>query len=212
MTRVGAQRLGFTYGKVPVLADVDVALEPGAVTTLSGPSGSGKSTLLYLLALLLRPASGDVVWDGRPVGRAADGERARLRASLSGFVFQDAMLDPSRTVLDNVLEPALYAGLDRRAAGRRARDLLDELGVGHRADHRPGEVSGGQAQRVALCRALVTDPPVLFCDEPTGNLDRDATEVVWAALGACADRGATVVVATHDLDLVARAGARVVLA
>lgn len=211
MTRVAARGLGLSYGAVTVLRAIDVALEPGCVTTLSGPSGAGKSTLLYALALLLRPTSGDVLWDGRPVGRVPDGVRAQLRASRSGFVFQDAMLDPTRSVLDNVLEPSLYAGVPRREARRRALDLLDELGVAHRAGHRPGEVSGGQAQRVALCRSLVTAPRVLFCDEPTGNLDEGATQIVWSVLEEYARRGSTVVVATHDRGLVARAGARVEL-
>ncbi|WP_223305015.1 ABC transporter ATP-binding protein [Cellulomonas sp. B6] len=194
-----------------MVSAIDVALEPGCVTTLSGPSGAGKSTLLYALALLLRPTSGEVLWDGRPVGRVPDGVRSQLRASRSGFVFQDAMLDPTRSVLDNVLEPSLYAGVPRREARRRALDLLDELGVAHRARHRPGEVSGGQAQRVALCRSLVTSPRVLFCDEPTGNLDAGATEIVWSVLEEYARGGSTVVVATHDRGLVARAGARVEL-
>ncbi|KSW21269.1 ABC transporter [Cellulomonas sp. B6] len=211
MTRVAARGLGLSYGAVTVVSAIDVALEPGCVTTLSGPSGAGKSTLLYALALLLRPTSGEVLWDGRPVGRVPDGVRSQLRASRSGFVFQDAMLDPTRSVLDNVLEPSLYAGVPRREARRRALDLLDELGVAHRARHRPGEVSGGQAQRVALCRSLVTSPRVLFCDEPTGNLDAGATEIVWSVLEEYARGGSTVVVATHDRGLVARAGARVEL-
>jgi ABC-type lipoprotein export system ATPase subunit len=211
VTRVAARGLGLSYGAVTVVSAIDVALEPGCVTTLSGPSGAGKSTLLYALALLLRPTSGEVLWDGRPVGRVPDGVRSQLRASRSGFVFQDAMLDPTRSVLDNVLEPSLYAGVPRREARRRALDLLDELGVAHRARHRPGEVSGGQAQRVALCRSLVTSPRVLFCDEPTGNLDAGATEIVWSVLEEYARGGSTVVVATHDRGLVARAGARVEL-
>ncbi len=197
----------FSYrrGAPPVLDGVDAVLEPGAVTALTGPSGSGKSTLLYVVALLLRPRSGSLLWDGRPVDGLPDAERSRLRAAHSGFVFQDAMLDPARTVLDNVCESALFAGSDLRGARRRARGLLEELGVDHRAVHRPGEISGGQAQRVALCRALLEDPEVIFADEPTGNLDHESAEVVWQTLVARAQQGAVVALATHDRELVARA-------
>ncbi len=210
MTALGAGGLTFGYRSgQPVFQGLDLDLPPGAVTTLTGPSGSGKSTLLYVLALLLRPTSGQVLWGGVRSDALPDGVRARLRAAHSGFVFQDAMLDPARTVLDNVLEAALYAGMGLADARDRARALLDDLGVGHRIDHRPGEVSGGQAQRVALCRALVTDPTVVFGDEPTGNLDDESAELVWSTLAARAHAGATVVVATHDTRLAARADQQV---
>nr|WP_232229595.1 ATP-binding cassette domain-containing protein [Cellulomonas bogoriensis] len=193
------------------MQDVDVEFPAGAITALTGPSGSGKSTLLYVLALLLRPTSGHVEWDGRAVEGLDDGARSRLRAARAGFVFQDAMLDPGRTVLDNVCEGALFAGMPRREAERRAVELLERIGVSHRIDHRPGEISGGQAQRVALCRALLTDPDVVFADEPTGNLDHASAEVVWQALTHRARAGATVVVATHDEALAERSDHRVVL-
>jgi putative ABC transport system ATP-binding protein/lipoprotein-releasing system ATP-binding protein len=175
---------------------------PGAVTAVTGPSGRGKSTLLYVLGLMLTPTRGAVLLDGQDVSSAPDATRSRVRAHRVGFVFQDSALDPTRTVLDSVLEPALYAGWSLTAARVRARELLDQLGVGDRADHRPGEVSGGQAQRVAVARALVTDPAVVLADEPTGNLDRDNATGVLAALSAAAGTAGgtprTVVVATHD--------------
>lgn len=169
-----------------------------AVTGVTGPSGQGKSTLLYLLGLLLRPGSGQVRYHGKPVQGLGDVARSRLRATELGFVFQDAVLDLSRTVLDAVVEPALYAGARRRDVVPRAQQLLARLGIAARSAHRPGEISGGQAQRVALCRALVNDPRVILADEPTGNLDRDNAQVVLDVLRAAAADGCTVVIATHD--------------
>ncbi|MFB8227529.1 MULTISPECIES: ABC transporter ATP-binding protein [unclassified Cellulosimicrobium] len=207
---LGARGLTFSYrrGSAPVVSDLSLDLEPGTLTAVTGPSGSGKSTLLYLLALMLRGTSGTVLWDGEPVSALPDARRAQIRARDVGFVFQDAVLDPTRTVLDNVCDAGLFGGLDRRARVRRAHDLLERFGVEHRADHRPGEVSGGQAQRVALCRALLTRPRVLLGDEPTGNLDPVSARVVWEALQAHAADGATVVVATHDPRLAAESSRR----
>ncbi|ACZ30617.1 ABC transporter related protein [Xylanimonas cellulosilytica DSM 15894] len=204
---VGTRGLTFTYRAwtPPVIDDVTLDLPTGAVCALTGPSGSGKSTLLYLLALMLRPTGGEVVWDGRAASTLPDAARSRLRAAHVGFVFQDALLDPSRTVLANVCDAALFAGMPHATATGRARDLMTRFGVEHRGDHRPGEISGGQAQRVAICRALLTDPRVVFADEPTGNLDDNSAEIVWRALVDHAATGATVVVATHDKTLAARA-------
>lgn len=195
----------------PVLKDFTAQFRPGTLSVLTGPSGSGKSTLLYLLALMLRPVQGNVSWGARVVHALPDGARAALRATQAGFVFQDAMLDPARTVLDNVLEPSIYSGLDRDVATKHAETLLKKFGVAHRLNHRPGEISGGQAQRVALCRALVTYPNIIFGDEPTGNLDRDSAELVWSALESQAKAGATVIVATHDMRLAKRADQQIVL-
>jgi ABC-type lipoprotein export system ATPase subunit len=208
---VATRDLVFTYrpGTPPVIDGLSVELTPGSVTTVTGASGSGKSTLLYVLALMLRTAGGSVTWDGVAVDELRDGERARLRAAHAGFVFQDAMLDPARSVLDNVCEAALFSGLPRDEARVRAHELLDRFGVGHRVDRRPGEISGGQAQRVALCRALLTEPDVIFGDEPTGNLDEATADVVWSALHERAAAGATVVVATHDEHLADRADRRI---
>nr|WP_246247402.1 ATP-binding cassette domain-containing protein [Cellulomonas septica] len=180
------------------MRDLTCKFSEGALTTITGPSGGGKSTLLYLLGLMLTPTAGTVVLDGVATARLPDGERARLRATQIGFVFQDAVLDPARTVLDNVMEGALFTGTSRRVAERRARDLLGALGVEHRHDHRPGQISGGQAQRVALCRALVKSPTIILADEPSGNLDPASADVVWDTLRERAQSGATVIVATHD--------------
>ena len=198
--------LSFAYAKgaEDLFGGLTHAFTPGKVTALTGPSGRGKSTLLYVLGLMLTPARGQVLLEGEEVSSAADAVRSRVRAHRIGFVFQDSALDPARTVLDSVVEPALYAGWRLGDARDRGRVLLDQLGVAARADHRPGEISGGQAQRVAVCRALVTDPLVVLADEPTGNLDRgNATGVLTAlsaAAGATSTAGETrtVVIATHD--------------
>lgn len=196
---ISVEDLGFGYRRdEPIIAGLSARFESGKVTVVTGPSGCGKSTLLYILGLLLSPCSGSVRLDDEDVGHLADGQRSRLRAVHIGFVFQDASLDPARTVLDNVCEGGIYAGLRRVDARREALRLLERFDVDLRHDHRPGEVSGGQAQRVALCRALLNRPKVLLADEPTGNLDARTAEVVWGALREAATAGAGVVVASHD--------------
>ncbi len=182
----------------PVMRSLSHTFEPGTLTGVTGPSGSGKSTLMYLLALMLTPSHGIIRWNDKNLQDLRDAERARLRARHVGFVFQDAVLDLSRTGLENVLEAAWLAGMSREQAEPIALELMDQFGVGARASHRPGEVSGGQAQRIALCRALVKSPQILFADEPTGNLDSDSARIVWDALADAARAGATVIVATHD--------------
>lgn len=172
---------------------------PGRMTALTGPSGRGKSTLLYILGLMLTPLSGAVTVADKVVSTLPDRRRSRFRAEHMGFVFQDAALDPRRQVIDSVIEPALYAGWDRNSAVLRAMELMDMMGVSIRADHRPGEISGGQAQRVAVCRALMNNPKVILADEPTGNLDHENAEIVLSALAAIAeDDERTVIIATHD--------------
>jgi putative ABC transport system ATP-binding protein/lipoprotein-releasing system ATP-binding protein len=170
----------------------------GGLTAVAGRSGRGKSTLLYILGLMLTPGAGKVLFDGRAVSHLPDGERARIRAKSVGFVFQDAVLDPARKVIDSIVEPALYAGLSKRRAVERAVALAKVTGVGARLDHKPGAISGGEAQRVALARALLLDPAVILADEPTGNLDQENSQMVIGLLRRAAEAGKTVVVATHD--------------
>ncbi|NCD18346.1 MAG: ATP-binding cassette domain-containing protein [Actinobacteria bacterium] len=183
----------------------------GALTAVTGPSGRGKSTLLYLLGLMLLPTGGQVLLQGERVDALPDARRAAVRAHRVGFVFQDAALDPARRIVDSVVEPALYAGCRRGEVVGRARELLDQLGVGQRADHRPGEISGGQAQRVAVARALINTPVVILADEPTGNLDQGNAAVVLGALRDAARAGAAVIIATHDADVLGACDERVVL-
>lgn len=181
------------------------AFAPGQVTALTGQSGRGKSTLLYLLGLLLRPRSGQILIDDADAARSSDARASRLRAGDIGFVFQDAQLDPRATLVDCVAEPGTYLG-DSLAAWRpRAQQLLTELGLAAASHQRAGKVSGGQAQRAAVCRALLTSPGLLLADEPTGNLDRANAELVLAALQNAARQGRTVVIATHDPFVVSHA-------
>jgi len=160
-------------------------------------------------AARLTPTRGAVTVGGVTASDGRDRDRARTRATSIGFVFQDAALDPTRPVIDSVLEPVLYHPTQTRgSAVGRARSLLADFGVDHRSQHRPGEISGGQGLRVALCRALVTDPPIILADEPTGNLDRYNAEIVLGALSSAAhSQGRCVVVATHDPFVLASADA-----
>lgn len=194
-----ARSVGFEYrADVPVLSDWSARFPAGSTTALTGPSGSGKSTVLYLLGLMLRPARGRVRVNGERVDDKHDRARADLRARTFGFVFQDAALDVTRTVMDNIVETALYRGQDRAEAVDAARGLMERFEVDIRADHRPGQISGGQAQRVALCRALLSSPAILLADEPTGNLDPATGRIVMTAMKEHAAAGSAVVVATHD--------------
>ncbi len=159
-----------------VLSGVSLALAPGEAAAITGPSGSGKSTLLYVLGAIEPPSDGEVTLDGRNPYALSPSALADFRNSEIGFVFQDHCLLPQCTVLENVLVPTLVAprepGADAEADERRARSLLDHVGLSGRLEHRPGELSGGEKQRVAIARALVREPRLVLCDEPTGNLDQ----------------------------------------
>ncbi|MDH5422214.1 MAG: ATP-binding cassette domain-containing protein [Acidimicrobiia bacterium] len=199
---------GLTFGyrrTEPILEDLSFEFPAGSVTAVTGASGQGKSTLLYILGLMISPQGGHILLDSADVGGWSDRRRSELRARRFGFVFQDAALDASRSVIDNIIEGSLYAGLKRRVAREKATELMERFGVNLRSDHKPGEVSGGQAARVALCRALVTDPDVILADEPTGNLDSKSAGVVIDALARAAHSGAVVVVASHDQTVTQRA-------
>ena len=199
-----ARDLTFSYTPDhPIIDGWSAEFPRGATTALTGTSGRGKSTLLYLLGLMLRPTGGDILIGSEQASRSSDGARSHLRASRYGFVFQDAALDTTRTVLDNVTETALYRNVSRRSVEGSARDLLHRFGVDLAADRKPGQVSGGQAQRIALCRALLGNPDIILADEPTGNLDPSTAAVVVSALKEQATAGATVVIVTHSPDVAA---------
>lgn len=212
-TSLSIEDLGFRYhrGGEELYQGLNASFTPGAVTAITGVSGRGKSTLLYLLGLLLSPTSGRVLLDGRDVSAVSDARRSALRAQRFGFVFQDSELDPTRSLLDSVSEVGLYGGARARTLRPRARHLLERFGLDHRADHRPGQISGGQAQRVALCRALLNDPDIVLADEPTGNLDPENADLVLDAMGQIAAEGRCVLIATHDPQVLARSTEELVL-
>ncbi len=198
---------GLTYGYRrgdPVLRDWGASIGDGEAVAIVGASGSGKSTLLYLLGTLIQPWNGSLVIDGVDITRLGDRGRSDIRAASIGFVFQDALLDARRSVLDNIVEGAVYQGADRRTAVRDAAALMARFGVDVEPGRRAADLSGGQAQRVGLCRALLGRPSIVLADEPTGNLDRANGEVVEDALLDAAAAGAVVVIATHDQRLAAR--------
>jgi putative ABC transport system ATP-binding protein len=190
-------------GDVRALDDVTFDIAAGQFVALCGPSGCGKSTLLSLVGGLAVPTSGRVVVDGQEVSRLSTSERARFRAETIGFVFQLFHLLPYLTVLDNVLLAA--APERRRAAGDAAEQLLDRFGLAERRWHRPGELSVGQRQRVAMARALLNRPKLLVADEPTGNLDPETAQTVLETLTDFHRAGGTVLLVTHDSQAAARA-------
>jgi lipoprotein-releasing system ATP-binding protein len=195
-------------GVVPVtlVHDIDLAIGTREFVGITGPSGSGKSSLLYLLGLLDLPTSGEVLINGRATAHVGEAERARVRLSTLGFVFQFHFLLPEFSALDNVALPMKALGtLAEDAMRRRAADLLGSLGLAEHAHKRPDQLSGGQRQRVAVARALANNPPVILADEPTGSLDSKSSEQVFQILRDLVDKeGKTVVAVTHDLGLAAR--------
>ncbi|WP_439946066.1 ABC transporter ATP-binding protein [Streptomyces sp. BBFR109] len=192
-----SRRYGTGEGAVTALAEVSLAFARGTFTAVMGPSGSGKSTLLQCAAGLDRPTSGSVVVGGTELTELGETRLTLLRRDRIGFVFQAFNLLPSLTAEQNVALPLRLAG--RRPARARVREVLEQVGLGERARHRPTEMSGGQQQRVALARALITRPEVLFADEPTGALDSRTGREVLAVLRAMVDReGLTIVMVTHD--------------
>lgn len=193
-----------------VLAGANLRVRAGEIVALVGPSGSGKSTLLQLAGLLERPDEGEVSIDGRACGGLGDAERTRLRREALGFVYQQHHLLPEFSAVENVIVPQMIAGVSRVAAKARAAELLGRLGLGERLDHRPGQLSGGEQQRVAICRALANAPRLLLADEPTGNLDPETSEAVFAELlGLVRDEGLAALIATHNPELAGRMDRRV---
>ena len=191
-------------GPLDILSDLSLSLRSGDAASIVGPSGSGKSTLLYILGALEPPTSGTVTLDGVDPFTLPPAELAEFRNRRVGFVFQDHLLLPQCTVLENVLIPTLVGDAQTDAPAR-ARALLERVGLTDRLDHRPAALSGGERQRVALARALIRQPPLLLCDEPTGNLDHAAGDMVATMLFDLHQRQETVlVVVTHNTWLAAK--------
>jgi ABC-type lipoprotein export system ATPase subunit len=192
---------------IRVLAGVDLTVKGGELVVVTGPSGSGKSTLLNVLGLLEDGDSGEIWFEDARVSGLGRAAKSQARGRYVGFLFQSFMLLPSLTALENVMLAARYVRRTAGATRRRAMDLLQEVGVGDRIDHFPAQLSGGEQQRVAFCRAILNDPPLLLADEPTGNLDDANGAVILDALRGRARAGGAVVVVSHRAEAAVRANA-----
>ena len=191
---------------VRVLEAANLTVNSGELVALVAPSGAGKSTLLHLSGLLESPQGGEVAIMGIPTSKLGDRGRTQLRRSTVGYVYQFHHLLPEFTALENVSMPQLIAGKSPAEADKRSMDLLDLLGVGQRASHRPAELSGGEQQRIAIARAAANHPKVILADEPTGNLDPETSDLVFEALASLIkNEGAAALIATHNHDLARRA-------
>ncbi len=190
--------------KLHILKGINLSIRQGEVLSIVGPSGAGKSTLLHILGALDRPNEGQVVFDGEDIYRLNDRQRAALRNKEIGFVFQFYHLLPELTALENVFLPALVKGDFKNSTSleTKALDLLDRVGLSKRAVHRPSQLSGGEQQRVAIARALVNNPKIIFCDEPTGNLDSQTGRgIIELLMDLNAKNKQTLVIVTHDEEI-----------
>jgi putative ABC transport system ATP-binding protein len=194
-----------TVAAVDALNDVSLTIDSGELVSIVGPSGSGKTTLLHVMGALLRPTSGTVRIAGTPTSSLSDPALSALRAHELGFVFQDYVLTPGMTALENVADGLLYCGVPRRERLQRAKRQLDRVGLAARATHIPTQLSGGERQRVAIARALVGDPTLVLADEPTGNLDTHSSDAILQLFTSLGADGVTIAVITHDRDVAAAA-------
>jgi putative ABC transport system ATP-binding protein len=200
------------YGEnppVPALRGVSFSVRRGELVAIVGPSGSGKTTLLHLMGTLERPTSGRAFITGHDIARLTDGELAALRATQIGFVFQQFFLAEHSTLLENVADGLLYAGVSAGARRAQAADALTAVGLGERLKARPTQLSGGERQRVAIARALIGAPAIVLADEPTGNLDSATGEQIMSLIEQLNDEGATIVVITHEHAIAERCPRRI---
>jgi putative ABC transport system ATP-binding protein len=185
--------------EIPAVRDVSLELEKGAYMSIVGKSGSGKSTLLNLVGGLDKPTSGTIAFLGNELGGMNRYQLALHRRYSVGMIFQSFNLIPSRTALENIILPLTFAGMARRKRKTKARDLLEQVGLGERTSHYPSELSGGEAQRVAIARALANEPQMILADEPTGNLDSSTSgEIIDLLVSLNRDKGFTILMVTHD--------------
>jgi len=185
--------------EVRALDGIDLDIRRGEFLSIIGPSGSGKSTLLHMIGILDTPSSGTITIDGRVVTEMSEKERSKARNEVLGFVFQYHHLLPDFTALENVMMPLLIAGTGKKAARDIAAGLLEDVGLAERMDHLPSQLSGGQAQRVSVARALANNPGIVIGDEPTGNLDTKSSDMIYDLLRKLnQDRGQTFILVTHD--------------
>jgi putative ABC transport system ATP-binding protein len=187
--------------RIPALSDVSFTLPRGSYTAVMGPSGSGKSTLLNVIGCLDTPTTGTVLVDGEDITALSDDGRARVRGEKIGFVFQTFNLMPRLTAEENVALPLVFRGRSRTERVRRARELLDRVGLGDRVEHKPNELSGGQRQRVAIARALVNEPAIILADEPTGSLDSETSRQIMGLFQQLHEAGNTILLVTHERDI-----------
>ena len=186
---------------VNVLKGIDLLINKGEYVALMGPSGSGKSTLMNILGCLDTPTSGSYILNGKQVSEMHDDELAEIRNKEIGFVFQTFNLMPRTTALDNVALPMVYAGFSKNERNERATEVLTQVGLADRMDHKPNQLSGGQRQRVAVGRALVNKPSIILADEPTGNLDSKTSIEIMKLFGEIHAKGNTVILVTHEEDI-----------
>jgi putative ABC transport system ATP-binding protein len=192
--------------EVRALDGVSLVVEEGEFLIVMGPSGSGKTTLLHLMGCLDKPTEGEIYIASTPVSKLNDSQLAKIRNKMVGFVFQQFNLLPRLTALENVELPMIYAGVPKSARRKKAKELLELVGLGDRLHHRPTQLSGGQMQKVAIARALANDPMVLLADEPTGNLDSKSGEEILKIFSELNERGQTIIIVTHDPEVAKHAG------
>jgi len=185
--------------ELPILRGVNLEIQPGDFTTIMGPSGSGKSTLMYILGLLDVPSQGQIYFNNQDISKLSEDQLAVMRGKKIGFIFQQFNLMQNLTAIENVMLPMIFQGTEENARKEKAKKLLEMVNLGHRLDHKPMEMSGGEQQRIAIARSLVNDPEILIADEPTGNLDSSTGKIVMEILRKLhEDKKITIIVVTHD--------------
>lgn len=192
----------YKMGKETVIAldNVSLKIEDGEFLAIVGPSGSGKTTLMHIVGGLDTPTGGEVLFDGKDISKYKDKEMSKFRNSHIGFVFQAFNLENTQTALENVMMPLIFAGMGKKERREKALKALEQVELGHLANHRPSEMSGGQRQRVSIARALVNNPKIIFADEPTGNLDSKTGNNIMELFYKLNDKGYTIIMVTHNME------------